>query len=210
MDNRMDQLWKDFGRETEAGKLLFSLYKVRNKPEVYYPPVKTKKKPLPFEETRSRTVDKPQIDYPAPNRPRHRKFHPIDFVPHKKNQQAIKDDVSKLPRDTQMRPQRAVNREAMKNDLQDKFQFAEGKSLPGGGVPPTKPVLPRRQEAQKQDISKNPDDLFDMIVQEIEERQKFLNELHDMGQLTHEIEHRVKGEIAERLGDLQKLRQLSS
>ena len=37
-------LYKQFGRENEVGKLLYGMYSAKEKPKIYYPPVKTKKK----------------------------------------------------------------------------------------------------------------------------------------------------------------------
>lgn len=36
------KLWKQFGRETDVGKMLFSLYSAPEKPKINYPPVKVK------------------------------------------------------------------------------------------------------------------------------------------------------------------------
>jgi hypothetical protein len=35
-------LWKQFGRESDVGKMLYSMYSQKEKPQIYYPPVKTK------------------------------------------------------------------------------------------------------------------------------------------------------------------------
>ena len=212
MEPRLDNLWKDFGRETEAGKLLFALYKVKNKPEVYYPPVKTKKKPLPFEETRSKPAEKPKVDYPAPKKPRTRKFHPIDFVPRRKHHDEIQLEINAQPRTGPVPPARGVNRDTLKQDLQEKFQFAEGRALPKAArAKPTANARAQPVPAKPQpqgEVPRDPNDLFDLVVQEIQERQQFLNDMREMGQLTAELEHRLKGEIAERFGDLQKLKDM--
>ena len=73
----MDKLWKEVGRETEAGKLLFNLYPPNKK--IDYPSVKKKsrsvlrqeeeekkhggKKPMPCPQ-------KAKIEYPAPQAPK--------------------------------------------------------------------------------------------------------------------------------------------
>lgn len=36
------QLYKQFGRENDVGKLLYGMYAQKQKPQIYYPPVKTK------------------------------------------------------------------------------------------------------------------------------------------------------------------------
>jgi hypothetical protein len=40
-DVQNQKLWKQFGRETDVGKMLFSLYSAPEKPKINYPPVKT-------------------------------------------------------------------------------------------------------------------------------------------------------------------------
>ena len=45
------ELWKQFGTELDVGKMLYSMYSAKEKPKVYYPPVKTKpQEPKPKEE----------------------------------------------------------------------------------------------------------------------------------------------------------------
>jgi hypothetical protein len=43
-NDEMKDLWKQFGRETGAGKELYSLYAASNKTKINYPAVKTKKR----------------------------------------------------------------------------------------------------------------------------------------------------------------------
>lgn len=40
VDNK--DLYKKFGRENDVGKLLYGMYAQKEKPKIYYPPVKTK------------------------------------------------------------------------------------------------------------------------------------------------------------------------
>ena len=51
------------------------------------------------------------------------------------------------------------------------------------------------------------EDLFNQVVEEIEERQKYLADLSKMGN-SKDIEKRVKNEIVERIADLQKIREM--
>ena len=53
------------------------------------------------------------------------------------------------------------------------------------------------------------EDIFDSIVFEIEERQQFLEEVTNGGKVPNkEVEARMKGEIVERIGELQKVKEL--
>ena len=53
--------------------------------------------------------------------------------------------------------------------------------------------------------------LFDQVVFEIEERQQFLEELTNGGQAPNTaVESRMKNEIVERIGELQKIKELQN
>jgi hypothetical protein len=212
-DRQLDNLWKEFGRESQAGKILFALYKAPNKPKVFYPAVKTKKKPLPIEESRSKSAKpQPQIEYPDPIKKKTHKFHPIDFVPHKKNKKDIEMDLETEYRHIKPPPNRGVNREEMKTQLQDKFTKGTG-ALPKKVMLPSvsdleiKPVA-RTKPAPAKEVTTDLEELFNMIVREIQERTQFLQEMKDMNQITEEVEERIKGEIASRISELQKLREM--
>ena len=59
------------------------MYSAKEKPKIYYPPVKTKvREPVPKEE--KKCPQKAVIDYPEPERKVSKKYHPIDFVPKRK------------------------------------------------------------------------------------------------------------------------------
>ena len=92
---------------------------------MYYPPITVKKKPLPHEEPRIQSSKKPTIEYPLLKKTRRRKLHPIDFVPRRKQKQAIISEIQSNYSEI-LPPPIGKNREKMKKDLQEKFQFSEG------------------------------------------------------------------------------------
>ena len=51
------------------------------------------------------------------------------------------------------------------------------------------------------------EELFDDIAAEIEERIAYLKEIESIGK-SPEIEQRIKNEVAERIGELQKIREM--
>jgi hypothetical protein len=58
-------LWKQFGKESDVGKMLYSMYSAHEKPKVYYPPLKTKPRQIssqPREE--KKCPQKTSIEYP--------------------------------------------------------------------------------------------------------------------------------------------------
>ena len=60
------------------------------------------------------------------------------------------------------------------------------------------------QKAQDAEL----EDLFDSVVEEIEERQQHLEDLGDG--IDRNIETRVKNEIVDRIGELQRIRNLQA
>lgn len=209
MDYNLDRLWKDSKGESEAGKLLFELYRFRNKPQIYYPPVKTKKKPLPFEESKSKVKEKPVIDYPELTKPQKPKFHPIDFVPKKKPKEQIDSETKESLKHPSTYSKKGGNRDQLKAELQEKFQFSNG-ILPKTLNTALAKQVPEVVKVKKNEaIPDDPEALFDLIVKEIQDRQQHLEDLKAFNQLTADKENRLKGEIAVRISELQRLRELS-
>lgn len=64
--------------------------------------------------------------------------------------------------------------------------------------------------ATKEEQDEELEDLFDSVVEEIEERQEYLDKIQEVGAgaSSKEIEGRIKAEIVERIGELQKIREL--
>ena len=208
MDYRLERLWKETSNESEASKLLFELYRFRNKPQIYYPPVKTKKKPLPFEESKAKIKEKPIVDYPEMTKPQGPKFHPIDFVPKRKTQQVISKEIKESYSKPQVFSKKGGNRDALKAELQEKFQFSNGILPKTFNVPVPKDYQKAEKPKKQPETSSNASELFDLIIKEIEDRQQHLEDLKAYGQLTADKEHRLKGEIAVRISELQKLKEL--
>ena len=79
-----------FGRNSEAGKALFSLYKSHEAPKINYPKPKQKTKEQIDAEKQPKTQDKKcpqmtQIEYPEPQRKESYKIHAVDLIPKRKN-----------------------------------------------------------------------------------------------------------------------------
>ena len=64
---------------------------------------------------------------------------------------------------------------------------------------------PQTKEEQDDEL----EDLFDSVVDEIEERQEYLDTLQE-GVGKKDIEARIKNEIVSRIGELQKIRELQN
>jgi hypothetical protein len=146
----LDRVWKEFGKQTEAGKLLYELYGVRFRPDkfVKYPKLKLKSK----EELNSNTnKDRPKssnnlknaakkINYPDldgyKNIPTYNK---VDFIPKRKKQNVIqqeiddiKNAISKDYNTNVYSKNKLINRKMQIEKLQDNFQYQERTSMPKG------------------------------------------------------------------------------
>jgi len=98
MQAELAEVWKVFGRETDAGKALWRTYAAGNKKKVYYPNVATK----PWDPKEAlKIIEKPCpqktiIEYPPTftkagiaRAKMMSKYHPIDFIQHRKPREEI-------------------------------------------------------------------------------------------------------------------------
>jgi hypothetical protein len=68
------------------------MYASKKKPEIYYPPVKTKARVAEPKEMKP-CPQKTVIEYPEPQRRHYPKYNPIDFVPKRKAGAEILDEM---------------------------------------------------------------------------------------------------------------------
>ncbi len=134
-DNEMDlgepgvdntDLYKNFGRHDEVGKMLFGMYGAnKQKPQVYYPPVKTKARGEELKEAKP-CPQKTVIEYPDMPRKNRHKFSAIDFVPRRKAGDLIQaENAMEMARPLGNAPGGVgVNRTALIENLQARNQFA--------------------------------------------------------------------------------------
>ena len=111
------------------------MYGAKAKPKINYPAVKTKKKPTPAEELKmSKNIDgacpqKTVIEYPEQPRRRH-KYHMVDFIPKKRHEEDILDEMEKEKRKPLVAyGKRGVNRANMIEELQEINRFGDKKHL---------------------------------------------------------------------------------
>lgn len=123
------KLWKQFGRENDVGKMLFSLYSAPEKPKINYPPLKTKPRQETLQEEK-KCPQKTMIEYPEPAKKAYRKFHPVDFIPKRKAAEEILEQIEQdKNRPLQAPIKRGVNRKKMITELQERFQFKDKEEL---------------------------------------------------------------------------------
>jgi len=132
------ELWKVFGRESEAGKLLFSLYRNGKPPKIDYP--KPKQKPKTAMSTESQRIVKPcpqktLINYPEMPKPVEKKIHAVDLIPKRKNQVDIQKEIDDFKNNPIIPENKGKNRADMVEKLQAKFKKGRG-ALPKGAEMP--------------------------------------------------------------------------
>jgi len=159
-------LWKIYGRESEAGKMLFKLFgKGPNSVKVDYPKPKTMKKPLPFQESKRLPnmipPSKTMIEYPEikSNKKPLPKIHAVDLIPKRKNEVEIKKEIDEFYSKPVIPLNKGVNRKALVEDLQAKFKKQRG-------------ALPKAAELPLY----NPEEFEDEITEE-ELKQKALQKI---------------------------------
>ena len=116
-------LYKNFGRHDEVGKMLYGMYGAnRQKPQVYYPPVKTKARTEEVKEPKP-CPQKTVIEYPEMPRKNKFKYNPIDFVPRRKAGDLIQAETRlEMGRPLGKGPGKVgVDRDAAKQNLQERF-----------------------------------------------------------------------------------------
>ena len=144
----MERVWKEFGKHTSAGKLLYDLYGVKFKPEehITYPDIKpninkTKVVKNEIKPKRNKTTEKilSKINYPEiEKKQKYPQMHKIDLIYKRKNQTEIQKDFEKIKKE--IKPPTMINttrnRQEQIEKLQDKFQNDEKKILPLKARPP--------------------------------------------------------------------------
>ena len=150
VDGSLDRVWRQFGKQTEAGKLLYDLYGVRFRPEnfVNYPKLRTKpKEEINIQEKTKMSRPKSssnlkkaaeKINYPEVNMKREYKFNKVDFIPKRRKENVIKSELEQIKNNMIKEANKAnpnthlMNRKAQIETLQDKFMFQERTVMPKG------------------------------------------------------------------------------
>ena len=147
----LERVWKHFGKNTEAGKLLYQIYGVNYKPEdhINYPKLKINKNKQNInlsqnnnKSKRSVTVGKVlnKISYPSINKTNVLKPVPkIDLIAKRKSKNKIQKDVAAIKEEAKKHPilnPLERNRKEIIEKLQYNFQYQEKTYLPKNARPP--------------------------------------------------------------------------
>lgn len=229
----MERIWKEFGKNTQAGKILYELYGVGFKPEehINYPKIIPKKavtkeviKPITHRAKTSENISK--INYPdINNKPYYPPIAKVDLIKKRKNQVMIQKEIEQIKKDSKPPVENNLkNRKLQIEQLQDKFQYEEKTYLPKKARPP-KIVLDEKDELNinthidklnqinniKNKYSDNkPEDelskLYDAILLEIDERYKHMEEMKKLGDNSKST--LMMNEIKSRLQELKTIEKL--
>lgn len=163
----MERVWREFGKHTNAGKLLYDLYGVKFKPEehINYPKITTtRKEPLKIENEveknktkRNKTSEKilSKISYPKIEMKKPKQYHKIDLIYKRKNQNEIMKDFEKIKQEIKpptINNTKNTNRKEQIEKLQDKFQYGEKTYLPMRARPPKINLNEEDEEKYKTNI----------------------------------------------------------
>jgi hypothetical protein len=213
-------LWKIYGRESEAGKLLFKLFgKGPQSIKISYPKPKTETKPLPFEVSKVKSdvvppqktvIEYPEVKVPGKKMP---KVHAVDLIPKRKNEVEIRKEIDEFYSKVDVPANKGVDRKKMVGDLQAKFKKQRGALPKGAELPlPQNEVLEEltEEEIQQRALQKIPKKMvaytYERPKDEQENKKGCTKEEADeeLDQLYQDIER----EIEERSDYLEKISHL--
>ena len=209
MDNELQRVWKEFGKNSEAGKMLYNLYGVRYRPDqhINYPKL-TKRGNSVRSETNKKPeqkITKPQINYPI-MKPKQVKIDKLSLIPKKRKEENIKNELIEIQNHirTFKLSSKPVNRKQQIESLQDKFICQErtvmpkGARFPGVKIDDIK-IAPVEQQKDGYDI------LYDKILKEIDERYVYMEEMKKLGK---DVDKVIMREIRDRIDELKKIKKL--
>lgn len=236
----MERVWKEFGKHTEAGKLLYNIYGSKYRPEkhIHYPklimktPEMKERERLEKERQKQEKANKiakaaNKIDYSAGLRQYQKEtYNPygrVDYMPHKKNEYQIRNEMDKMKK--QMSKYVKTNlkigpsRKEQIEKLQDRFEYQERTVMPKGARMPGLKYDERQEQEQnirihneiqitnaaKNDKRAELERLYNNIVNEIDERYKYMTEMRELGKNVDTV---IMGEIKDRIKEMKTLQSL--
>ena len=180
----MERIWKEFGKNTEAGKLLYNIYGVKYRPEnhINYPklimktPEMRKKEKMEQERLKQERANRlmkatQKIDYNQGLRhyppKRYNPYGQVDYLPHRKNQKQIQKELDYMK--NQMNTKKVYansqpfeSRESKIAKLQNKFEYQERTVMPKGARLPGLIITEEERNEQINNIHEKKE--FDFVV----------------------------------------------
>lgn len=242
LEEKARKIWKIFGRNTHAGRILHQVYQLPRAIKIDYPKPK-QKKPEEMESTVKTVKPCPQktkISYPPAKTVEEKKVHKVDLIPKRKNYEEIRKEIDEFYSVPVIPPNKDVDRGKEIDKLQKKFKNSRG-------ILPKKAELPKisaededfdeeqekeikeralkkinkkklpflakenkweldEKKEEKIDEKKELMELYDKILEEMEERQAFLENITNLDE--PDLKEKIKKEIIERVAELQKITEM--
>ena len=235
VDHDLQRVWKEFGKHTEAGKMLYNIYGARYRPEqhIKYPklilktPEMREKERIEKERKKREKENKitkaaKQIDYSSGlrqyKRDAYNPYGRVDYIPHRRSENKIKYELFMMKKQMGERVKTNArigpSRKEKIMQLQDRFEFQERTVMPKGARMPGVKMDDGQErihnEMQKESYERNDkrgelERLYNNIVGEIDERYKYMN---DMKRLGKNVDNVIMGEIKERINEMKTLQKL--
>ena len=237
MDDSLNRVWKEFGKQTEAGKILYELYGVRYRPDkfVNYPKPKLKsdlelKKDI-LTQQRQKSSKKyidavNKIDYPnIQRRNSSYRINKIDLIPKRKKETEIKKELNDIKQSIQREniSRKIINNEPFSNrkmkieKLQDKFLFQEVTVMPKGARLPGIKFTGNSNESEaiqtnitkpKFDQNNRREELDYLYDSILKEIDERYAYMEDVKKLGKDMDVIIMGEIKDRLDELKKIQKM--
>jgi hypothetical protein len=237
MDDSLNRVWKEFGKQTEAGKLLYELYGVRYRPEkfVNYPKPKLKSdielKKDQLLQQRQKSSNKiinavNKIDYPnIQRRNSSYRINKIDLIPKRKKETDIKKELNDIKQsiERENKCKKIGNNDLFSNrktkieNLQDKFMFQEVTVMPKGARLPGIKFTENSNESEpiqtnitkpKFDQNNRREELDYLYDSILKEIDERYAYMDDVKKLGKDMDVIIMGEIKDRLDELKKIQKM--
>jgi len=237
-NTELSRVWKEFGKQTEAGKLLYDLYGVRFRPEkfVNYPKLVPKSKPLKSSDESDniklrnksgnnfiKAVNK--INYPERTSQHKLKYNKVDLIPKRKKENVIKKEIEDIKNSINKNLREdgkkiQLNRKQQIHQLQDDFLFQERMVMPKGARLPgikslndpdhdsTINLLQTKNFQNKFSSNNRLEELKYLYKRVLNEIDDRYSYMDEMKKLGKNVDLVVMPEIKERLDELKKLQKM--
>ena len=227
-NNKMSEVWKSFGLETEIGKKLYKMYNnTRPETKINYPKLKSKPKkeiipPKFIEETRE-NLSSTAVN--SINNPNHIRKPKITQIPKRKPKNIIDQELNEIRMTVPQKPKPGKNREKQIRDLQMKLKRAidpitnkpieislnENEPISQNNklkILEKKYIFGSSSQLKQEDLDDKQsieelNIIFEELVNEVEYKQKKLGELEKLG--NKKLQNELKMDIIEQISDLQKI-----
>lgn len=169
LEEKARKIWKIFGRNTHAGRILHQVYHLPRAIKIDYPKPKPKLSKPDEESTKKPAKPCPQktkIEYPAvkTNKEEPAKLHLVDLIPKRKNYEEIRKEIDEFYAKPVIPENKGVDRSNLIEKLQKKFKDSRG-------ILPKKAQLPQLQDKENSEFPE--EEIKRQALQKISKKQLY-------------------------------------